>query len=101
MQLLTVARSICKGILFLKKQLMKIHILAFGISRDIIGGPSLQLEVAEECTVTQLLDQLYTDFPKLKALRSLAVAVNTEYAQADRRISPQDEVVLIPPVAGG
>jgi molybdopterin synthase sulfur carrier subunit len=40
-------------------------------------------------------------FPALAALRSLAVAVNGQYADAATSIQPGDEVALIPPVSGG
>jgi molybdopterin converting factor subunit 1 len=80
---------------------MQINVLAFGISRDIVGGSSVQIDLPETSTVSQLLDQLYADYPELKKLRSLAVAVNTEYAANDQVLRARDEVVLIPPVAGG
>ncbi|RME91855.1 MAG: MoaD/ThiS family protein [Bacteroidetes bacterium] len=80
---------------------MKITVLAFGISREIVGGPSLLLDLPDNSSVGQLLELLHQEFPELKKLRSLAVAVNTEYAEKEQLLSPQDEVVLIPPVAGG
>ena len=34
-------------------------------------------------------------------LASVAISVNQEYSPADRRLSPGDEVALLPPVSGG
>lgn len=80
---------------------MEVEIMAFGIARDIFGATAIQLNLAQNTTVKQLLDQLYVSYPDLKELRSVAIAVNAEYASPEHVISPGDEVVIIPPVAGG
>lgn len=80
---------------------MQINVLAFGISRDILGGSEIQIDLPSDSTVADLLTHLRAQYPALTALRSLAVAVNTNYAEADQIIEANDEVVLIPPVAGG
>lgn len=78
-----------------------IKILAFGISRDIIGGAEVEIHLPDAPTVGQLRQRLYQQYPDLQRLRSLAIAVAEEYAQEDRLIQPGEEVVLIPPVSGG
>ena len=75
--------------------------MAFGIARDIFGAPAIQLNLAEKTTVKQLLEELYVTYPALQELRSVAIAVNAEYALLEQEISAGDEVVIIPPVAGG
>ncbi|MEM6261894.1 MAG: MoaD/ThiS family protein [Bacteroidota bacterium] len=80
---------------------MQITLVAFGISKDILGASSLTYELREPATVTGLLDQLNQDYPEFKRLASIRVAVNEEYASNELAISEHDEVVLIPPVSGG
>lgn len=80
---------------------MEVEIMAFGIARDIFGAPVIQLKLAENSTVRQLLDQLYLSYPALEDLRSVAIAINAEYASPEQSIQAGDEVVIIPPVAGG
>ena len=80
---------------------MKIEILAFGIARDIFGASTISLEAQESSTVKQLLEDLNEQYPALQELRSVAIAINTEYASMEQVIKPGDEVVIIPPVAGG
>lgn len=75
--------------------------MAFGIARDIFGAPAIQLNLGEKATVKQLLEELYVTYPALQELRSVAIAVNAEYASPEQEISAGDEVVIIPPVAGG
>ncbi|MEM7373990.1 MAG: MoaD/ThiS family protein [Bacteroidota bacterium] len=80
---------------------MKITLLAFGITKDILGGRQLSYELPESATVGTLLQDLGQKYPQLEDLASLKVAVNNEYAGAEVPIRPTDEVVLIPPVSGG
>jgi molybdopterin converting factor subunit 1 len=80
---------------------MQIHILAFGIAKDIIAGSQLKMEVADNATVADVRKQLYRRFPEFEKLASLRIAVNTEYAGMDQVVKENDEVVLIPPVSGG
>lgn len=77
------------------------NILLFGITRDIIGKASLQLSDATSKTVGELKTFLKVTYPELGKLSSLAVAVNSNYAEDDMEIAPSDEIALIPPVSGG
>ena len=80
---------------------MKITLVSFGIAKDIIGSREMEYELPDSASVGNLLEKLAHDYPDFKDLASIRVAVNTEYAKNDQVISPQDEVVLIPPVSGG
>jgi molybdopterin synthase sulfur carrier subunit len=80
---------------------MKIKILAFGIAKDIFGGPSVCLELANDSTVYNLQYALEQQFPRLEQLRSYMLAVNNEYALPGDTIHERDEIAVIPPVSGG
>ena len=41
------------------------------------------------------------EYPALKKLTSLRVAVNEEYVEGSHEIMERDEIVLVPPVSGG
>ena len=74
-------------------------ILAFGVAREIVGGP---VDIpAEGMTVEALKLRLEEQFPRLKQLKSLMIAVNGEYAIAGQIIRQGDEIAVIPPVSGG
>ncbi len=79
---------------------MTFDILLFGITKDIIGDSPYTLDI-EEATVGDLRKKLMTDFPKLEGLKSLLIAVNSEYATDDILLKKNDEIALIPPVSGG
>ena len=76
-------------------------LIAFGITKDILGGREVFYELAGPATVQDLLNSLEANYPKLNGLASLKVGVNGEYAQPETPISAADEIVLIPPVSGG
>ena len=80
---------------------MNITILAFGIARDILGDSQTTIELPDGITVADLRQKLYSDYPELTKLASLAIACNNEYAEGPEKISERDELVLIPPVSGG
>lgn len=76
------------------------RIKAFGITREIFGSRENIVE-AEAQTVATLKAELMRRYPELQNLRSLLVAVNGVYADADNEIHESDEIALIPPVSGG
>lgn len=79
-----------------------VKVLAFAGARDVLGAAEIDLDLASAATVAQLLDRLCVRFPALAPHRaSLRVAVNKRYARDDDRVSPGDEIAIIPPVAGG
>jgi len=77
-----------------------ISVKLFGVTRDIVGRPILEIQENVE-TVGELKEFMMITYPRIKGLNSLMVAVNSEYAQDDLEIKSTDEVALIPPVSGG
>ena len=80
---------------------MNINIALFGIAREIVGQSSLTLDAPTGQSAAELLADLRSTYPGLAGLRSLAVAVNNEYAADDVVLHERDEIALIPPVSGG
>lgn len=77
-------------------------VLLFGVTRDIVGRGSLTLEQTDGLkTVGDLKRQLMEEFPALRELSSLAVAINQNYAGEADTLQETDEIALIPPVSGG
>ncbi len=77
-----------------------ITVKLFGITREIVGSPILEIEEVLE-SVGQLKTFMMTTYPKIKGLNSLLIAVNSEYAEDDQTLKSTDEIALIPPVSGG
>ena len=81
---------------------MTIRLLFFASYRDLLGVREQILEFPGTLTVGQMIaelrkrDDVYSRLPQVPV-----VAVNEEYASAERILGDGDVVAFIPPVAGG
>lgn len=81
---------------------MRVHVLFFGMLKELAGRASETIDVAEGASVADVLRQYELQIPRLKeALSSLALAVNQQYAGPDTKLKADDQVALLPPVSGG
>ena len=80
---------------------MKVQILFFGITSDLLGASNLEIEVVEASTVANLKSLLKEKYPQLKNIAFYAIAVNESYAVDDLVLEENDVVAIIPPVSGG
>lgn len=81
---------------------MKIRLLFFSILRDIAGADELMMELPNGACVSDLLDEAFTRWPKLKDWdASLLIAVDQTYAKRDAALHDGAEVAIMPPVQGG
>ena len=78
-----------------------VHILLFGITKDLVGKQKLQMELPVATTVANFRKLLSENYPELIELNYMAIAVNSEYAADDVVILANDEIAIIPPVSGG
>ncbi len=79
------------------------EVLLFGIARDIVGKATLTISGDKNypSSVSELKQVLSETYPEFSKLSSLAVAVNSEYAQDNVALQATDEIAIIPPVSGG
>ncbi len=77
------------------------NVLLFGIARDLAGQSSVLVPLAPDTRVSDMLTTVHEQYPALLSIRSILVAVNGEYAEADQPLTVLDEIALIPPVSGG
>ena len=79
---------------------MQLTVLCFAQTRELLGGPSLSLQLPAGAKVADLQVALENRAPGLKRI-ALRFAVNREFAPPDTALHAGDEIALIPPVAGG
>lgn len=73
--------------------------ILFGITREIAG--TSELEIPALPTVGDLKSWLRETYPQMNGLKSLAIAVNQEYAGDEQALTETAEIAIIPPVSGG
>ena len=80
---------------------MKINLLLFGITTDLLGESSIELNIERNSSVKSLKSELLSNHPQLENINSYAIAVNESYANDDLILKENDVVAIIPPVSGG
>lgn len=80
---------------------MKIEILFFGITSDLVGETQQKIEFENSISVADFKSVLKEKYPQLKNMNSYAIAVNEEYAEDCLLLKANDLVAVIPPVSGG
>jgi molybdopterin converting factor subunit 1 len=76
----------------------KIRVLFFGRLRDVVG--TNEIVASDIKDIEDLKIYLFEKFPKLKG-EIFSVALNYEIIHTNENLKDNDEVALIPPVAGG
>lgn len=80
---------------------MKITVLFFGISSDLIEENQLEVTLEKAMSVADFKDYLQEKYSSLDKINTYAIAVNESYATNDVMIKANDVVAIIPPVSGG
>lgn len=74
----------------------------FGVLVDRTGAPEAVLELAHGSTAADVLGTVAGRYPETaEMLDHVSVAVNLEVVSPDTELADNDEVALLPPVAGG
>jgi molybdopterin converting factor subunit 1 len=76
----------------------KIRVLFFGRLKDIVG--TNEIVASDIKDIEDLKRYLFEKFPKLKG-EIFSLALNYEIIHTNENLKDNDEVALIPPVAGG
>lgn len=80
---------------------MKVKLIAYGIAREILNNRVLDFEFDEGNTIASLKSALFQAYPDFSSLKSLSFAIGQNYEHDSYVLKEHDEVVIIPPVAGG
>jgi molybdopterin converting factor small subunit len=76
----------------------KIRVLFLGRLRDVVG--TNEIVASDIKDIEDLKRYLFEKFPKLKG-EIFSLALNYEIIHTNENLKDNDEVALIPPVAGG
>ena len=81
---------------------MRVHVRLFAILRERAGWRERDIDLPAGASIDDAWRALVALAPALAPLReSVRFALNRQYAAADQPLTDGDELVLIPPVAGG
>ena len=81
---------------------MRVRVRLFASLREAVGQGELSLDLPDRATPDDAWRHLCESYPDLRPRRrSLAAAVNRRYVPFEAALEDGDELVFIPPVAGG
>jgi molybdopterin converting factor small subunit len=80
---------------------MSVPVLLFASYADAFGSRRLEVPVAAPCAVSDLIRVMRTLPGGERLPAEPLVAVNRQWVAPEVVVQPQDEVAVIPPVAGG
>jgi molybdopterin converting factor small subunit len=70
--------------------------------RDLLGMHQLDVDLADGATVRDLLEQIYSQQPGLRQHdKSVLIGAGVEFVNRNYRLTPGDEISIMPPVQGG
>jgi len=81
---------------------MKVRVLFYAQLRDLLGMRHLDVDVADGATVRDLLGKIYAQQPTLRPHdKSILIGAGVEFVDRNYRLSPGEEISIMPPVQGG
>lgn len=81
---------------------MKVRVQFYAQLRDLIGTREIDIDLEEGATVRDLLDEIYTQQPKLRLHdKSILIGAGVEFVDRNYKPRPGEEISVMPPVQGG
>ena len=81
---------------------MKVRVEFFAQLRDLAGESELDLDLADEAQVSELLEKVYARFPALRERdKGILVGAGLEFVDRNYKLRAGEEIAIMPPVQGG
>ena len=81
---------------------MPVLVQFFSQLKEIAGAPEEKVVVREGASVQDLLAELYRLHPGLEKWdRQILIGSGVEFVERDHRLSPNEQIAIMPPVQGG
>jgi molybdopterin converting factor small subunit len=81
---------------------MKIGVHLYAQLRDAAGVGHLDVDLADQSTVAELLGKVYEMKPALRSHdKTILIGAGVEFVDRNYKLQPGDEISIMPPVQGG
>jgi molybdopterin converting factor subunit 1 len=80
---------------------MTVRVLLFASYADALGSSELELDLPPGARVRDVVSKVKSLVAGKRVPDKPLIAVNQKYARDDQLVTADDEVAIIPPVAGG
>jgi len=81
---------------------MKVRVQFFAQLRDLAAAQELIVDLAKGASVADLLEKIYAKAPALRSRdKSILVGAGLEFVDRNYKLTPGEEISIMPPVQGG
>ena len=81
---------------------MKVRVQFFAQLRDLAAAPELIVDLAKGASVADLQEKIYAKVPALRSRdKSILVGAGLEFVDRNYKLTPGEEISIMPPVQGG
>jgi molybdopterin converting factor small subunit len=81
---------------------MKVRVQFFAQLRDLAATQELIVDLAKGASVADLLETIYEKVPVLRSRdRTILVGAGLEFVDRNYKLTPGEEISIMPPVQGG
>ena len=81
---------------------MKVRARFYAQLRDLTRAETVDVDLDENVTISDLLEELFQRFPTLRANdKSVLVGVGVEFVDRSYKLKAGEEIAIMPPVQGG
>jgi molybdopterin converting factor small subunit len=86
----------------MRNNAMKVRVQFYAQLRDLLGIREQDVDIAEGSTISDLLEQIYEQQPKLRPHdKSILIGAGVEFVDRNYKLCPGEEISIMPPVQGG
>ena len=70
--------------------------------KEIVGASILEIALPDNATVSDLIQQLLSEYPKLRDFQnSMLFGIGVDFVQKNHALRNRDVIAIMPPVQGG
>ena len=70
--------------------------------KEIVGASTLEIALPDNATVSDLIQQLLSKYPKLRDFqKSMLFGIGVDFVQKNHALRNRDVIAIMPPVQGG
>ena len=81
---------------------MTVRVEFYSRLKEIVGASILEIALPDNATVSDLIQQLLSEYPKLRDFqKSMLFGIGVDFVQKNRALRNRDVIAIMPPVQGG
>ena len=81
---------------------MTVRVEFYSRLKEIVGASILEIALPDNATVSDLIQQLLSEYPKLRDFqKSMLFGIGVDFVQKNHALRNRDVIAIMPPVQGG